>query len=878
LTESAGAGEGVALDWNGRTVSHYEVTARLGGGGMGVVYRARDTRLGREVALKFLHPASGRTPQAMARFQREASAVSALNHPNICTLYDVGTHEGHPFLVLELLEGMTFKELLPKAPLPARRVAEFGAQIADALDTAHGKGIVHRDIKPGNLFLTPRGQVKVLDFGLAKLVPGSSGDSSDTSAPTEHALTEIGVTVGTLAYMSPEQLLGLPLDGRADLFSLGAVLHELFTGRPAFGAATTSAVREAILHRDPGSGAGGGTEMDAAFRRVIAHALEKDPERRYATAAELRSDLRAIAIGDTTVAERIGPPVPPWRRHGVRLSLALATAVALAGAAFLAGRMRPAPAAVERAAVVAVLPLDEARGAEDLSLGAADILVTSLARVPGLNVLSRSSTRPYRDRGLPPREIARELGVDYLVEGAVERAGETLRLTLTLVRANGVVAWSESYEGGVGEMSEIQRGAAAALARVLRPGQDPPAGPPLPVATAGSLETLRLYSQAQALLERPDVPGNVEGATARLEKAVAAEPRFALARAALGEAYWARYEATHERDWATRARSAAEGALRLDPDQPLVQLSLAAIDEGTGRLEEARSGLEALVLSHPDSDEGHRLLGRVLGRLGLHDEALAHLQKAVSLRPAFWRNHQQLGLAHLDAGRHAAALASFGRITELQPDLAWGHEMLGTVHHVQGDLPAAIESYRRAVALGPDALAWSNLGAALYTEGRLDEAVEAFGEAIRLEPGAPANHRNLGDAYERLGRAEEARRAWSEAVRLCGEALRVDPRSTETLGQLAVYEAKLGRHASAESHARQALDLSPADADAHYRAAVVHALGGKADAAVAALARAFEHGYSRSVALGDDDLATLRHRSDFQSLVAPPKPQRKEAR
>jgi non-specific serine/threonine protein kinase len=269
---------------------------------MGVVYRARDTRLGREVALKFLHPASARTPEAVERFQREALAVSGLNHPNVCTLYDVGTHEGQPFLVLELLEGTTLRELLRKAPLPTRRVAEFGAQIADALDAAHGKGIVHRDIKPGNLFLTPRGQVKVLDFGLAKVVSGGpTGDSSDTSAPTEHALTEVGVTVGTLAYMSPEQLLGLPLDGRADLFSLGAVLHELATGRPAFGAPTASAIREAILHRDPGSSPGGEAETATVLRQVIAKALEKDPARRYATAAELRSDLRAIAMGDTTV-------------------------------------------------------------------------------------------------------------------------------------------------------------------------------------------------------------------------------------------------------------------------------------------------------------------------------------------------------------------------------------------------------------------------------------------------------------------------------------------------------------------------------------------------------------------------------------------------
>ncbi|HEX9189241.1 MAG TPA: serine/threonine-protein kinase, partial [Vicinamibacteria bacterium] len=289
-------------DWTGRTVSHYEVTGRLGGGGMGVVYRARDTRLGREVALKFLHPAAGPTAQAVARFQREASAVSGLNHPHICTLYDVGTHEGNPYLVLELLEGVTLKDLAAKAPLPVETVADLGAQVADALDAAHSRGTVHRDVKPGNLFLTSRGQVKVLDFGLAKLMagPGSEdgGPSSDTSAPTEHALTEVGVTVGTLAYMAPEQLLGLPVDGRADLFALGAVLHELSTGRPAFAAATASATREAILRGEHGSRSSERRGRKAALQRVVARALEKDPERRYASAAEMRADLRAVASGN----------------------------------------------------------------------------------------------------------------------------------------------------------------------------------------------------------------------------------------------------------------------------------------------------------------------------------------------------------------------------------------------------------------------------------------------------------------------------------------------------------------------------------------------------------------------------------------------------
>jgi tetratricopeptide (TPR) repeat protein len=839
---------------------------------MGVVYRARDTRLNREVALKFIEPESARSTQGIERFRREALAVSGLNHPNICTLYDVGTHDGNPFLVLELLEGMTLKDLARQAPLPPRRVAEIGEQIADALDAAHGKGIVHRDIKPGNLLLTARGQVKVLDFGLAKLVGPADESGSDTQAPTEHALTQVGVTVGTLAYMAPEQLLGLPVDGRADVFSLGAVLHELATGRIAFGGPTASAVREAILHRDPASTQGGIPGTNDALKSVIARALEKDPERRYPTAAAMRSDLEDIVAGDTALLQTTPNPRPTLRKatasRPIRFVAAGALALAAAGGAYYAGRQRPA-AVAERTASVAVLPLDESGGAAEFSRGAADLLVSALARVPGLNVLSRSATQGYRGRSLPPAQVARELGVDYLVEGTIERAGATLRLTLSLVHANGRVAWSETYEGGEQELFDLQRRAASALARAALPSDgEAAARAGSSPGAAATVETLRLYSSAQALLERPDVPGNVDGAIARLEKAVAAEPGFALGQAALAEACWTRYRLTHEPDWAARARRSAEQALRLDPDQPLARLSLATIDEGTGRLEEARSGLEELVASRPDNDEARRRLGNVLRRLGRADEALAQLQKAVALRPGSWQGHDSLGLAHFEAGRYPAAAASFERVIELQPDLAWAHQALGTVRHAQGDLPAAVASYRRAIELGPDPLAWSNLGTALYAQGRMEEAAEAYRQAIALEPLASANHRNLGDALQRLGRLDDARRSWAEAARLGREALKVDPRSAETLGQLAVLEAKLGEQASAESHARRALEIAPGDPDAQYRAAVVGALLGDADAAMASLSRAVALGYSRSFARDDDDLASLRGRTDFRSLVA----------
>jgi len=865
-------------DWAGRVVSHYEVLDCIGGGGMGVVYRARDQRLGREVALKFLHPERSEEPRVVERFQREALTVSALNHPNICTLYDVGVHESRPYLVLELLEGTTLRTRLGSAPLPVEQVVELGVQIADALEAAHEKDIVHRDIKPGNVFVTPRGRVKVLDFGVAKLLQHGADEpaTSATTASTEQVdrgLTRDGSTVGTLAYMSPEQLLGVPLDARSDLFSLGAVLLEMATGRRAFSGPTASAVRQAILYREPGGTASVGG-LSPGLLRVIAKALEKDPNRRYASAAELRAELLGVTKTTTAAQPITATLVETLRPRRGRLGLALVAALAViaVGAAgwLLKGRQAPGRAVAAGPPVVAILPLSlagDTAASGELSLGATDLLVAALARAPGLNVLSRSATLAYRDRETPPGEIARDLGVDYLVEGTFERREQSVRVTLSLVEPSGLVAWSESFQGTADTLFDLQGRAANALAAALRPGTSGGSATERPPAGA-TLEALRLYSQGQAFLERPDVPGNLERATERFEAAVASAPDFALAYAGLGQALWTRFSATREPDWADAARRAVEQAVRIDPADPLVRLSLARIDEGTGHLDRAREQLDQLLIAQPDNDEAHRLLGHLLARLGQPAEALAHLQRAVTLRPGYWRNHQELGLAHFDAGRLAAAAAAFERITELQPDLPWGHQMLGTVHHVKGETEAAIASYRRALALGPDALAWANLGALLYGQGQLNEAVEAFEEAVRLEPRVPAHHRNLGDTYQRMGQTESAREAWSEAVRLSQEALEIDPRSAETLGQLAVYEAKLGRGPEATARLGQALALAPEDAGTLYRAAVVHALDGDSPAALRSLAAALEHGWSRAVAREDEDLASLRELSRFQSLVA----------
>jgi len=420
----------------GERVSHYRIREKLGGGGQGVVYRAEDTRLGREVALKFLE--LSRDPEAIERFEREARAASALNHPNICTLHDVGEHEGRSFLVMEFLEGETLKHRIDSKPITADEVAELGAQVADALGAAHARGIVHRDIKPANLFLVSgRNQIKVLDFGLAKL--DRPGSEEDSAAPTRarDVLTDAGVIAGTVAYMSPEQARGERLDARTDIFSLGAVLYEMATGKKA-SEGETAAVPEKLA-------------------RIIGKALERDRDRRYGSALEMAADL-----------SQVKPAEPKQRNRWAALVSGLLALAAIAGF-LLWGRSSTPPIKVESVAVLPLSNLSSDAEQEYFADGMTDELITNLAKVHSLRVISRTSTMRYKtsDKSIP--EIARELDVDAVVEGSVQRSGDRVRVTAQLIRAStDEHLWTESYERELRDVLSLQQELARAIVQEMR--------------------------------------------------------------------------------------------------------------------------------------------------------------------------------------------------------------------------------------------------------------------------------------------------------------------------------------------------------------------------------------------------------------------------
>jgi len=862
-------------------VGPYRILEKLGSGGMGDVYLAEDTRLKRKVALKSLSETWLQRSGARERLLREARAAAILNHPNIAAIHDIVEAGDRAHIVMEYVEGESLSRRLSRGRLAAEDATAIAIQLCDAMAAAHAQGIIHRDLKPGNVSLTRDGKVKVLDFGLATSPPGLAEahavSSSDTTPSDSERL------LGTPAYMAPEQLRRRPVDERTDVYGVGVMLYELLTGRRPFRGEGVVELGMAILNEPTPTAAQAEPSVPAGLSAIVARAMAREPSERFQSALEMREALRRLppSLSDAPTLSAAFPWDARTARTlaGVRARPVVAT-LGVAGAAILGlvayKWLRPpsqaAPSA-EKPPVVAVLPLANVGGTPEddyLGVGIADMLISHLAGVPGLTVVSRSATQEYEGRLPPTRRVSRDLGLSYLVTGAVQRSERRLQVSLTLVRPDDSVAWGQDFEGTLDELFALQRRVADGLAAALRPDLTPaervgPARQP-----TADREAFAEYARARTLLERTDVSGNAAKAIETFQRAIARDPGFALAHAGLGEAYWVRYRETQDPSLTLKARDAAIEALRLDPDHAATRYALAVIYSETGRAEAAIEELRRVLALQPASDDAHRLLGTILSEQGKWEEALVELQHAVERRPLYWRNHAALGHLFYRTGRHAEAIAAFRRVTELQPDNSRGFQMLGTAYHAAGDEGRALENYLKSLERGPDARAYSNIGFIYYGQGKIAEAASAWEEAARLEPGSAVKHRNLGDAYARLGRRSQAHQAWERGVALAQESLRINPKDFASLSMLAVCEAKLGRRADARRHAAEGVALSPNDADTLYEKAIVHALADEPDLALSTLDQALKRGYSASLARRDEDLAALRSLPGFRALLGEP--------
>jgi TolB-like protein/tetratricopeptide (TPR) repeat protein len=855
---------------------------------MGEVWRARDHDLHRDVAVKFLPEKFAGDPGRFGRFIQEAQAASKLNHPNIVTIHDARETSGLHYIVMELVEGETLRSILlahGMRPLSVRRLLEIGAQIADGLAKAHAAGIVHRDLKPENVMVTSDGFVKILDFGLVKLLSEPSGSSErwfDSRAPTwpesPSPQTAVGAILGTAGYMSPEQARGKPVDYRSDQFALGAILYEMASGREAFRRETPAQTIAAIIEDSPEPLATVNPALPPPARWIIERCLAKEPAERYASTLDLARELRNVRerlpevdSGSSAYAVVSTGLRRGWKRTAATGVVALAV-LALSWGAWEAWK-RLGPAGHGRVPVVAVLPLTNLTGQQEYdatAVGIAEVLVSSLAEIQGIQVLSRPSTAAYRDRKGDIPAIARQLDASYLVDGVLQRSEQHLRVSFSLIRSSSnVVEWSGTFDGSFPQLFDLQSRVADGVANALRLSVGPAERARIEARPTASPSAWEEYTAALALLDRPEKAGNATAAMGHLEAALRADARFARAHAALARACLAQYEMTSEPSWAERARDEMTEALRLDPRDAAVREDLARLYMNTGRIPEAIEETRRALEARPRADSLHRLMANLLVETGDLEGALGEARRAVALRE-WHQNHYTLGYVLYRAGRLEECAAAFRRATELRPDNAWAFQALGAALHEAGRASEAETAYEAAIAAdaGAASMAWTSLGTLYYETDRGLEAVEAFRKALALEPASGVVHRNLGDAFARQGRAQEARAEWREGVARSAAALRVNPRQVTDLVNAAICRAKLGESAEALEAVAAALEAAPRDREALSGAAAVHALVGDATKGLHYLEQALAAGASPARASRDDDLANLRTLPGYPALMA----------
>ena len=715
------------LSMIGQNVAHYRILEKLGGGGMGIVFKAKDARLGRMVALKFLSDDISHDSQAIERFRREARAASALNHPNICTIHDVGEFEGRPYMAMEFLEGQTLKHRISGKPIDTLELLEIGIQVAEGLEAAHAKGIVHRDIKPANIFLAERGTVKILDFGLAKLAPalthagesiGAASEATQTHVLGEQDLTSPGSSMGTIAYMSPEQARGEELDARSDLFSLGVVLYEMASGTIPFSGATAAVIFNAILATAPKPASQVNARLPQQIDAILNKLLEKDADMRCQTARELKTDLK-----------RLKRDYESGRRTAAEKSSSVPSAAAAA------------PVAAARKSV-AVLYFENQSGAKEDEYfrdGMTEDIITELSKIAQLQIFPRSEMLAFRDKTVTAPVVGQQLGASYVLEGTIRRAGNRLRITTQLVETSSrSAAWAERYDRQMDDVFSIQEGIALSIAQALRVTLTPQEERKIARKPTENPQAYDFYLRGRNYTRQQ----NFDFALQMFEQAIKLDPQFALAFAGVANICGLIHEFREQNPkWIEKGLVACDRALALDPNLAEVAAARARVFYAERKYEEAIRYAQLAIERKPDCEYAYNTLGRAYFASGRFEEVAAILDRALEANGDDYNTYLP----------YRNALARLGRVKDIE---TLRERLVGALRQQLEHVP---EDVRARILLAAE----------LAGTGEVEETERHLQMAVALRPNDTNVLYNAACTYGILNKKQEALDSLKKAL-ACG--------------------------------------------------------------------------------------------------------------